>query len=223
MPWASINLPIRWQYRLSRQMDRDAERRLQNAPNLAATRRVARAFLASGTIEHDNSHADSRATLLPIDDTKTRSDAPFHSHFVVTTMYSTGMRLVTHRRVVCSNSPGDRVHDRQRATQDPFSRTRQRRHRLPLTAMHDTEIANVTEADIYVRLTKVFQDVFADDDLEVQPKMTAGDVPEWDSMSHVRLMLTVERAFNAKFAAAEIAGLQNVGDLVSVIKRHCAA
>jgi acyl carrier protein len=53
--------------------------------------------------------------------------------------------------------------------------------------------------------------------------MTAGDVPEWDSMSHVRLMLTVERAFNTKFAAAEIAGLQNVDDLVSVIKRHCAA
>jgi acyl carrier protein len=37
------------------------------------------------------------------------------------------------------------------------------------------------------------------------------------------LMLTVERAFNTKFAAAEIAGLQNVGDLVSVVKRHCAA
>ena len=40
----------------------------------------------------------------------------------------------------------------------------------------------------------------------IHPEMTAGDVPEWDSMSHVRLMLTVERAFNTKFAAAEIAG-----------------
>ena len=78
----------------------------------------------------------------------------------------------------------------------------------------------MTEADIYARLTKVFHDVFADDELEIHPKMTAGDVPEWDSMSHVRLMLTVERAFNTRFAAAEIAGLQNVGDLVSVIKRH---
>jgi acyl carrier protein len=85
---------------------------------------------------------------------------------------------------------------------------------------HQTETANVTEADIYARLTKVFHDVFADDELQIHPKMTADDVPEWDSMSHVRLMLTVERAFNTKFAAAEIAGLKNVGDLVSVIQRH---
>ena len=109
------------------------------------------------------------------------------------------------------------------ATKTQSSHTRQRHHRPPLTATHERRSANVTEADIYARLTKVFQDVFADDDLEINAKMTAGDVPEWDSMSHVRLMLTVERAFNAKFAAAEIAGLQNVGDLVSVIKRHCAA
>jgi acyl carrier protein len=83
------------------------------------------------------------------------------------------------------------------------------------------ETANVTEADIYTRLTKVFQEVFADDDLDIHAKMTAADVPEWDSMSHVRLMLTVERAFSTRFAAAEIADLRNVGDLVSAIKRHC--
>ncbi len=82
--------------------------------------------------------------------------------------------------------------------------------------------SNVTEADIYARLTPVFQEVFGDDDLVINPQLTADDVPEWDSMSHVRLMLTVERAFDTRFAAAEIAGLKNVGELVSLIQRHQA-
>ena len=82
------------------------------------------------------------------------------------------------------------------------------------------ENANVTEADIYAQLTQVFQDVFDDDELVINPHLTANDVPEWDSMSHVRLMLTVERAFGTRFAAAEIAGLKNVGELVSLIQRH---
>jgi acyl carrier protein len=113
--------------------------------------------------------------------------------------------------------------DRQRDHPTIHSAVRDSTSSAPAHRNHDTENANVTEADIYAKLTKVFQDVFADDDLEIHAKMTAGDVPEWDSMSHVRLMLTVERAFNTKFAAAEIAGLQNVGDLVSVVKRHCGA
>lgn len=78
----------------------------------------------------------------------------------------------------------------------------------------------MTEADIYAKLTTVFHDVFDDDELVVTPRLTADDVPEWDSMSHVRLMLTVERAFGTRFAAAEITGLKNVGELVSLIQRH---
>lgn len=81
----------------------------------------------------------------------------------------------------------------------------------------------MTEADIYSKLTQVFHDVFDDDELVVTPQLTADDVPEWDSMSHVRLMLTVERAFNTRFAAAEIAGLKNVGELVALVQRHTQA
>ena len=78
----------------------------------------------------------------------------------------------------------------------------------------------MTEADIYAKLTNVFHDVFDDDEIVVTSRLTADDVPDWDSMSHVRLMLTVERAFDTRFAAAEIAGLKNVGELVSLIQRH---
>ena len=62
--------------------------------------------------------------------------------------------------------------------------------------------------------------VFDDEDLVVRPELTAADVAEWDSLSHVRLILSVEREFQTRFPVAEIANLQNVGELVSVIRRR---
>ena len=51
----------------------------------------------------------------------------------------------------------------------------------------------------------------------IRPDLTAKEVDEWDSLNHVRLMLTVERTFGIKFSAAEIGKLKNVGDLVELI------
>lgn len=85
---------------------------------------------------------------------------------------------------------------------------------------HEMEIVEVTDDDIYARLTPIFREVFDDDALVVHPGLTAHDVPEWDSMTHIRLVLTTEKAFGTRFAASEVAGLENVGEFVSLIKRH---
>ena len=71
---------------------------------------------------------------------------------------------------------------------------------------------------IYSRLTKVFEDVFEDDSILVTPELSAKDVNGWDSVTHIRLMLTVEKAFKIKFSTSEIGKLQNVGDLVRLIE-----
>jgi acyl carrier protein len=61
------------------------------------------------------------------------------------------------------------------------------------------------------------QDVFDVDDLEVTPATTAEDIEEWDSLSHIRLVVAIERRFKIRFKNAEIVGLQNVGELVEAI------
>ncbi len=76
----------------------------------------------------------------------------------------------------------------------------------------------MTDAEIYMKLNTIFQDVFDDDELVVKPEMTAKDVEGWDSLSHVRLGLTVERAFNVRFSASDITGLKNVGELVDLVR-----
>jgi acyl carrier protein len=67
-------------------------------------------------------------------------------------------------------------------------------------------------------LTEIMRDVFHDDGIEPTEAMTADDVEGWDSLSHVRLMVSIEKRFNIKFTNAEIEKLQNVGDLLKAIE-----
>lgn len=67
------------------------------------------------------------------------------------------------------------------------------------------------------QVQSIMQDVFDLDDLEITPETSAADVEEWDSLSHIRLIVAIEKAFKIRFKTAEITGLQNVGELVRVI------
>jgi len=78
------------------------------------------------------------------------------------------------------------------------------------------------KSGIYRRLTAIFRDVFDDETLELKPELTADDVDEWDSLSHLRLVLSVEQAFKVKFSAAEVGKLKNVGELVDLIAARAA-
>ncbi len=74
------------------------------------------------------------------------------------------------------------------------------------------------EPQIYAQLSEVFQSVFDDDSIKLTPELSAKDVDGWDSITHIRLILTVEKAFKVKFSTSEVGKLANVGDLVALIK-----
>lgn len=73
-------------------------------------------------------------------------------------------------------------------------------------------------AAIYPRLTEIMRDIFDDDELVAHPELTADKVREWDSLTHLRLMLTVQKSFGVKFSAGEIGRLKNVGELAELIR-----
>jgi acyl carrier protein len=79
------------------------------------------------------------------------------------------------------------------------------------------------ENEIYAKLAPVFQDVFDDDTLTPHAEMVADDVEEWDSLSHIRLILALEQAFDVRFTASEVGAMDNVGDLVRLIQAKKAA
>jgi acyl carrier protein len=78
----------------------------------------------------------------------------------------------------------------------------------------------VNDLDIYSKLTPIFHSVFHNEDIVVTPKLTADDVDGWDSLMHIRLMLSVQKSFKVRFAAADIVGLKNVEDLVRLIRER---
>jgi acyl carrier protein len=70
---------------------------------------------------------------------------------------------------------------------------------------------------IYDKLTPIFEDVFDRDDLQLTAELTAADVEEWDSLSHIRLIVAIEGEFGIKFTVAELGKLKNVGDMAGLI------
>jgi acyl carrier protein len=73
-------------------------------------------------------------------------------------------------------------------------------------------------SEIYLRLTPIFHDLFDDPELILTPTLTAKDVDGWDSLNHIRLVLSVQKAFGVKFSALEISKLSNVEDLVRLVE-----
>ncbi len=73
------------------------------------------------------------------------------------------------------------------------------------------------------RLNRVFRDVLENDLIMLNPNTTAADIEEWDSLSHVRIVLAVEQEFKLRLKAGEISGLENVGAFVALLERKLTA
>jgi acyl carrier protein len=76
----------------------------------------------------------------------------------------------------------------------------------------------MTDHDILDQLTAVFRNVFEDPTITLRPETNADDIPEWDSMSQITLTVEIEHAFHMKIRSAEMEELQNVGELITLIR-----
>jgi acyl carrier protein len=74
----------------------------------------------------------------------------------------------------------------------------------------------MTEDEIYQAFNDIFRDVLDDPSLMIEAKTTAADIPEWDSFSHINLVVAIELHFGVKFGSYEIERLENVGDMVAL-------
>ena len=75
----------------------------------------------------------------------------------------------------------------------------------------------MSREEVFEKLDQVFQDVFDDESLHVTDETTAADVDGWDSLEHIDLMASVERAFGIRFYMGEITRMKNVGEMADLI------
>lgn len=72
--------------------------------------------------------------------------------------------------------------------------------------------------EIVEKLTNVFHEVFNDNSIVLRDEMTAADVENWDSLTHMLMITKVEEVFGIKFKLKELNKLKMVSDLISTIE-----
>lgn len=75
-------------------------------------------------------------------------------------------------------------------------------------------------SDIFKKVNEIFCDELDNDDIVLKDDTTADDVEEWDSLSHVQLIVAIEKAFGIKFTSNEILSWNNVGELIDSIEKR---
>lgn len=68
---------------------------------------------------------------------------------------------------------------------------------------------------IFEKLNEIFIDVLDLDECELTEDTSADDIEEWDSLSHIQLIVAIEKAFKIKFTSLEIMKWANVGEMVN--------
>ena len=66
-------------------------------------------------------------------------------------------------------------------------------------------------------ITPIFRSVFDDPNLVLTAELSASDVPLWDSLNHIVLVVELESLTGLTFSTEQLAGLANVGDFVTLI------
>ena len=73
--------------------------------------------------------------------------------------------------------------------------------------------------EIKERLEQIFREIFDDPELKISLETTAEDIEDWDSLTHMQLILKIENEFNIKFTISEIKQASNVGEFIEIIKK----
>jgi acyl carrier protein len=66
-------------------------------------------------------------------------------------------------------------------------------------------------------LNSVFQLIFSNNSIIITPTLSASDVEEWDSLTHMLLIVEVENRFSIKFKLKDLNKMRNVGDMIDII------
>ncbi len=76
----------------------------------------------------------------------------------------------------------------------------------------------MTDGEIYEQLTEIIRDVLMNFDLVLRPDLTANEVEGWNSYKMIEIIVAVESHFGLKVKSKELDNLENVGDLVTLIR-----
>ena len=68
-------------------------------------------------------------------------------------------------------------------------------------------------------IVKIIADILEVDVCDIEMDTAVGDLPEWDSMHHLQIIAELEKVYNIKFNASDLAELEDVSDIISLVEK----
>jgi acyl carrier protein len=76
----------------------------------------------------------------------------------------------------------------------------------------------MNKTEILSECNKIFIEQLDNAAIVLSPETSAADIEEWDSLSHIQLIVAIEKHFKIRFTTAEITSFKNVGELCNAIE-----
>jgi len=72
--------------------------------------------------------------------------------------------------------------------------------------------------EILYTVQEIFREILDNEEILLSEETTANEVEEWDSLTHIQLIVAIEKMFKIKFNSREILSWKNVGEMVGSIQ-----
>jgi acyl carrier protein len=73
------------------------------------------------------------------------------------------------------------------------------------------------KSQILDEVQAIFREVLDNEEIVLASETTADDIEEWDSLTHIQLIVAIEKHFKIRFTSSEILSWQNVGEMIDCI------
>lgn len=71
--------------------------------------------------------------------------------------------------------------------------------------------------ELLKQVQEIFRDILDDEEIVLEDSTTAEDVEGWDSLTHIQLIVAIEKQFKIKFTSKEILSWRNIGEMLDSI------
>jgi acyl carrier protein len=76
---------------------------------------------------------------------------------------------------------------------------------------------SMDRSELLKNINDIFVDTLDNEDVKIGETTTADEVEEWDSLTHIQLVVAIEKYFKIRFTSREIQSWNNVGEMMNCI------